>query len=271
MKCTVLTDNIAHGVCLGEWGLSIGIEAGGRRILLDAGASGLFAENADRLGFSLDTVDAAVLSHAHFDHSDGFDTFFARNSTAKLYLRKACAENCFSGRGGLHYIGIRRGFLAEHRDRLVFADGDTELFPGIMLIPHKRPEVAESGIRAMMYTGSEDALVPETFAHEQSLVVETAAGLVIFNSCSHGGADTIIREVAETFPDKHICAMVGGFHLFESDEKTVLAFAERVKATGISRLITGHCTGDEAFALLQSVLGDRVTQTVAGYTFEIGE
>ena len=64
MKITVLTDNIDGANLKGEWGLSHLIEYGNKTVLLDAGLSGLFAENADKLGIDLETVDFAVLSHA---------------------------------------------------------------------------------------------------------------------------------------------------------------------------------------------------------------
>ena len=50
MQATVLTDNIASGELEGEWGLSIYIEYNGKNILLDTGASDLFAKNAKKLG-----------------------------------------------------------------------------------------------------------------------------------------------------------------------------------------------------------------------------
>ena len=64
MRATVLVDNIGNDTIQGEWGLSFYIEYGDRKLLLDAGASGLFAENAQKLGLSLEEVDYAVLSHA---------------------------------------------------------------------------------------------------------------------------------------------------------------------------------------------------------------
>ena len=48
MKITVLTDNKAKESLKGEWGLSLYIEHGGKRLLLDTGASPLFAENAEK-------------------------------------------------------------------------------------------------------------------------------------------------------------------------------------------------------------------------------
>ena len=80
MKVTVLIDNIGNErlprrtgtpPLYSEWGLSFYIEYGERKVLLDAGGSGHFADNADELGTSLAEVDAAVLSHAHYDHADG--------------------------------------------------------------------------------------------------------------------------------------------------------------------------------------------------------
>lgn len=52
----------------------------------------------------------------------------------------------------------------------------------------------------------------DDFSHEQSLVLDTKEGLVIFNSCSHGGADVIIREAEAAFPGKQIYGLIGGFH-----------------------------------------------------------
>ena len=73
MKATVIVDNKKSEDLKGEWGLCIYIEYNGQNILLDAGASDLFAENAARLGMDLKAVDAAVLSHAHYDHANGMD------------------------------------------------------------------------------------------------------------------------------------------------------------------------------------------------------
>jgi 7,8-dihydropterin-6-yl-methyl-4-(beta-D-ribofuranosyl)aminobenzene 5'-phosphate synthase len=47
LEMKVLIDNVAEGSLVGEWGLSIMIDADDMRILLDTGASGLFAQNAD--------------------------------------------------------------------------------------------------------------------------------------------------------------------------------------------------------------------------------
>ena len=72
MHITVLSDNNGTEALAGEWGLSILIEHGGLRILLDAGSSDLALKNAAALGKDLQNLDFAVLSHAHYDHADGF-------------------------------------------------------------------------------------------------------------------------------------------------------------------------------------------------------
>ena len=59
MKATILIDNLTKGTLAAEWGLSIHIEYEGRRILLDTGASGRFADNAGKLGIGNCTGDAA--------------------------------------------------------------------------------------------------------------------------------------------------------------------------------------------------------------------
>ncbi|HQO70467.1 MAG TPA: MBL fold metallo-hydrolase, partial [Clostridia bacterium] len=54
-----------------EHGLSLYIETSGKRILFDSGASGLFMENAIKMGINISDIDYAVISHGHNDHGGG--------------------------------------------------------------------------------------------------------------------------------------------------------------------------------------------------------
>lgn len=270
LTAKVLSDNVAREGLPGEWGLSIYIEYRGRKLLLDTGASGLFLKNAQRLGVDISQVEFGVLSHAHDDHSDGMETFFQNNTKAPFYLRDGAGETCY-GKTLIfsRYIGIRRGTLAAYPDRIRIASGDLEICPGVTLVPHKTPGLEKIGRKAHMYLRVGRRLQPDDFRHEQSLVLDTEKGLVIFNSCSHGGADTIIREVAQTFPGRKIYAIVGGFHLFASSPEEIHTLARGILDTGIEKVVTGHCTGQRAYDLLKQDLGQRLEQLYTGYTMEV--
>ena len=74
MKLTILNDNICSHIIDGltsEWGLSIYIEQQDLRVLFDVAYSGLYADNAKKLGIDLETIDYVVLSHHHDDHTRG--------------------------------------------------------------------------------------------------------------------------------------------------------------------------------------------------------
>lgn len=269
IKAYVLSDNIACGELAGEWGLSIYIEYGERKVLLDAGASGLFVKNARELGLDISAVEAAVLSHAHYDHADGMRAFFKANSRAKFWLRGSAA--CYKkekGRRGYKYIGVSENIMRKYRTRIGFAEGDCEIMPGVTLVPHKTAGLAAVGEKNKMYVRRGRRWFADDFAHEQSLVFDTPDGLVVFNSCSHGGADVVINEISQTFPDKTVKALIGGFHLYDKSEEEVRALAERIKSTGIEKIYTGHCTGQKSFDILQSELGEKAGQLSVGLIME---
>lgn len=269
MKATVLVDNIAAEDIKSEWGLSFFIEYQGHKILLDAGGSELFAENAKKLGLSLAEVEYAALSHAHYDHGNGMIRFFAENDKAKFHLRRGTGENCYGKRWIFRkYIGIPRRVMTDYAQRIELVEGDYPLCPGVTLVPHKTPGLENIGKREAMYLREGRKWYPDDFRHEQSLVFETERGLVIFNSCSHGGADNIIKEVQSTFPGKKIYAIIGGFHLYNKTEEEVLAFARRVQECDVEQIYTGHCTGKKAYGLLQGVLGDKLHQLHSGLVME---
>ncbi|MCD8039585.1 MAG: hypothetical protein LUE96_10950 [Lachnospiraceae bacterium] len=112
----------------------------------------------------------------------------------------------------MHEISVPQN-VAACGNRFIFVDGMREIFPSIFLVPHSTDGLAQIGKKSGLYKKQENQIVPDDFAHEQSLVIETSNGLVIFNSCSHAGAANIIREVREACGQKLVYAYVGGLHM----------------------------------------------------------
>lgn len=264
-KLTVIVDNTPYGNMKGEWGLSILSEYAGKKILVDVGASELFAENMSKLGFDIEDIDYGVLSHAHYDHANGMPRFFKENHKAKFYLRETTGENCYVKKFFFRkYIGIPKNVMTGYADRIEIVSGDYKLFEGAYLIPHKTKGLEAIGKREMMYQKTLRGWKADDFSHEQSLVLDTDKGLVIINCCSHGGAVNIINEVKETFPDKGVYGLIGGFHLYNKSEDEVRQVAKKILKTGIDFVCTGHCTKDKAYNIMKEELGDKLQQLRVG-------
>lgn len=269
-KITVIVDNKSCNDICGEWGLCLLAEYNGKKILLDTGSSNLFLSNMEKLGIDVSDIDHATLSHAHYDHANGFPAFFDNNKKATLYLRESTAADCYAKKFIFRkYIGIPKKMLSEFPDRIKTVSDDYEIMDGAWLIPHKTEGLDSIGKRELMCRKTSGGWMNDDFSHEQSLVLDTDKGLVILNSCSHGGAANIVNEVRSTFPDKKVYGFIGGFHLFNKTDTEVRNFASKIRDTGIEYICTGHCTKDHAYNILREELGNRVCQMHAGYEIVI--
>lgn len=276
MNVTVLMENTApHGCGLTpEHGLSFWIEYEGRRILLDAGSSGAFADNARALGIDLAQAEWAVLSHGHYDHADGLRRFFQLNSRACVCVRPTAGDAYFSrSTGQPRFIGIHRDIWEGERTRFRPVSGPTQLIPGVWLLPetvHGGPFASRE--TSLLRKVGRDEFVPDDFSHEQSLVFQTQRGLVIFNSCSHGGIVNIVQGVRQQLPQQPVYAVVGGLHLYSAKADSglncspdyVRAVADALLEQGVERIYTGHCTGQAALSLLRERLGERLFPLTTG-------
>lgn len=269
MKATVLVDNEANEGLSGEWGLCVYISYQEKIILLDTGSSKLFLTNAQKLNKSIEKVDAAVLSHAHYDHANGMKAFFESNEKASFYLREGAGENCYHKRKIFRvYIGIPKGITKKYAERIKYASGLYRLYDGVYLLGHSAKGLEKIGQREHMYTKIRGRWAPDDFSHEQSLIFDTSDGLVIFNSCSHGGVINIIEETKAAFPDKKIKALIGGFHIFNKPEEEIRQLASKIRETGIESIYTGHCSKEKGYRILHEELGDMVKQFHAGLEIE---
>lgn len=281
MKITVLIENTltektTNTTLKCEHGLSMLIEDKGKQYLLDAGSSGAFFENAALLGISAEKIETAILSHAHYDHADGFTEFFKHNQVATVYAMEQGTRSYYSASGGtMHDIGIREDLLAKYKERFHFIKEQTEIAPGVFLIPHSTAGLSEIGKRMELYRKEKDSYLPDDFSHELSLVLDTEKGLVIFNSCSHGGIINIMEEVKKAFPGKRIYAFLGGLHMKgRKDGEEVCTFrpkevkevTDKLAEHGLQKLYTGHCTGTVGAALLKKYMGNRMELLTTGKT-----
>ncbi len=70
-----------------DCGFSTLVGSGGRTILFDAGTNGeTFCKNVAALGVALKTVDVAILSHNHPDHTAGFRHLLEVNPSVRTFL-----------------------------------------------------------------------------------------------------------------------------------------------------------------------------------------
>ena len=165
MKMVVLVENSSRCRLCAEHGLSVYIEYEGKTYLLDTGATALFAENAKELGVDLSKVDTAFLSHAHYDHSGGFEEFFKKNDKAAVYMQETSAENCFYRTEGKDkYIGIPQHLLENYKERFRPLNAVCEVEKGVWVVPHFTGGLDEMGRRAHMYRKIGEEFIADDFA-----------------------------------------------------------------------------------------------------------
>jgi len=262
MKLITLMENTTGREDLtAEHGLSLYIEACGKKILFDAGQTEAFAENAEKLGVDLQAVDLAILSHGHYDHSGGMLRFLRCNDRARLYVHKTAFEPHLNSTGA--YIGPDQALL--ETGRVVMNPGTMTLAPGLVLTdfadaPRHYP-LDSAGL--MMAQGRD--LLSEDFRHEQYLLIREGERCICISGCSHKG---ILNITKWADPD----VLVGGFHFMNIDpqgpEKSRLDEAARVLLESKAAFYTGHCTGLAPYDYLKRQMGARLHYISTGTVTE---
>lgn len=283
MRVTTLIENSpsqTDPLLAAEWGLSLHVSFGGRSILFDMGGSDAFARNAERLGVDLAAVDAAVLSHHHFDHGGGLRRFFERNGAAMAYRgRRPDGECWFKGDAAAteRYIGLDRTLLKDHAQRFAVIDEPTEILPGVHLFPQIRGTHSRPGGNRNLCLKHAGVFREDDFRHELVMAIRDNEGLVVFTGCSHNGVLNMLDTVTAAFYGVPVKAVVGGLHLVGASPPQILAdspaavvaVGEALLAHPVGVTYTGHCTAAPAFESLKAVMGDRLQPMRTGSRIDL--
>ncbi|MBE5954416.1 MAG: MBL fold metallo-hydrolase [Lachnospiraceae bacterium] len=257
MENTAQADNI-----LSEHGFSLYVETENHKLLIDAGQSPSFAENAKTLGVDLSKVDMAMLSHGHYDHSGGLMRFAQINNIAPIYMQVNAGGEYYHTNDTLEkYIGIDKEILKLPQVKLVDGnmriDQEISMFAGV-----KGRKYFPSGNSELTRKLSDGTFVQDDFSHEQYVVVEEDGKKVLISGCAHNGILNILDEFKKLYgcePDM----VISGFHLMKKtgysgeDVENIKSIAEEL-VTMDTTFYTGHCTGVPAFDIMKEIMGDKL-------------
>jgi len=272
LRITVLADDcVASPHLLAEHGLSILIEAEGRRILFDTGQGKVLRGNANALGVPLSGLDAVVLSHGHYDHTGGLAVLLREHTPAALFLHPAALQPKYakSDAPPPRSIGIpelSRQALSAVDARIVWTRCATRIVPGIWCTG-EIPRLPANEPAGTGFFLDADCREPDPLRDDQAIFIETKLGLVLITGCAHAGIVNTLDHVSALTGRNDIHTLVGGLHLGRASEKQLEASADAIGKRNIRNLAPCHCTGMNAHAHLRAKFQPLVCDVGAGSTF----
>ena len=269
MKLCVLVDNTpdVREDFVAEHGLSIWMEHGGEKWLVDTGLSDAYALNASHLGIDIAEVDYLVLSHGHIDHSGGLETFLLLNNKAKIFLSANIGNNHYysTRHGAKRDISLNHSLIEKYHQRFIFVDKNTKVNSSVNIVVSFLNNNPKPLANNTLFAN--DSL--DDFNHEIAVEVTTDSGIVIVSPCSHNG---VINTIEGCENGMNVSYYIGGTHLvddYESEEE-LLGLATSLKECYPSlTLISGHCTGNNAKKVFHEELNDNFIEFYTGFSLVI--
>lgn len=282
MRITSLVENTSFKGIPVEHGISLYLEMdNGKKILFDMGQGKLFAENAERLGVSIEDVDLAVISHGHYDHGGGLKSFLEINRKSLVYIHKDAFQPHYSLReSGLSYIGLDKSLLGNERIALCNYSAQS-LYPNNGISSNNDYIALSSDIT--LFAGVHgDCCNPignrllfgpnkkenDSFGHEQNMIVFEGENSFLFAGCAHCGIVNIIKKATEIIGHSPTFVFAG-MHLVKSglsdtDENIFINHLGDLLKSYNSKYYTMHCTGSEQFEKLKTNLGEQIEYFACG-------
>ena len=290
LRVTLLLDNERGAPGLrSQWGFSAWVETDGARIILDSGCNDAFWRNARQLSVPLETADAFVLSHGHFDHGGGIHRIVEAAPAARLVLHPGSLAPHFwlCKTGKVDPIGLPDRSLAALRsvaERVTWALGPVEVAPRVWASgPIPRHDALEKAERNFFLDRA--CTMADQVVDEQAMWVETRSGLVVLVGCAHAGIVNTLDYLRWVSADSgsaashelplatdglpRVCAVIGGLHLLHASPARLRATGDALEAAGVRLLAPVHCTGKRGKAHLRERLAEAFVACTTGSVLEL--
>ncbi len=251
IKITTLIENHPHPNIdlFYEHGISMYINAYGKKILFDTGLSGDFIKNAQMLGIDLSDLDVCLISHGHYDHAGGFrklvDNFKVKQVVvgSEFFDQKYKKENDEYHANGVEFD--EEFCRLNGIDCVKIENEDYQIDEKIMVFHHFSKTNDFEEIEPRFYLKENNQFVNDKFHDEIVLGIVSDNGLILLVGCSHIGIVNIVEHI-KTHTRLPIRAIIGGTHLNKASDERIQKTIQHLDQEELALLAASHCTGDKA-------------------------
>ncbi len=249
-------------------------------VLYDAGLSPFgVRDNMRRLQIDPRDIEAAVMSHGHFDHTTGLEGVIEDLGRSGIPM---VLHPDFWNRRRIRLEGTEtielptpsRSYIERMGVQVIEEREPSFLFDSGLLVTGEveRTSGFEQGMdnQQAFKDGAwvDDGLVLD----DQAAVVNVAGkGLVVLTGCGHAGVVNILRHVRRITGIEQVHAVIGGLHLTgKAFEPVIGPTVDAIAELRPALIVPAHCTGWKAQLALAGRLPEAVIPNAVGAVFEIG-
>ena len=283
LKVTVLAeDSVAYeSPYLGQHGISFLISAQRddveRNVLVDVAQNpNALLENMAKMGIAASCIDSVVLTHCHYDHTQGLGKILKEIGKKDLPViaHPDIFRLNFITDPYLRHVGIMDGDKKEEIESaggtLYLTRDSLELMPGLITTGEVERVTDFEEVGIALYTVNEGELQSDPMSDDISLVANVKGkGLVIITGCSHAGIVNITRQALKLTGTDKVHGIMGGFHLIEASDSRIKKTGQAIKEFNPDWVYAGHCTGFRAQVELYSRLKERFSPLHTGMIVEV--
>lgn len=227
------------------------------------------AGNLAALEIAPETADAAILSHGHLGAGGGLLALRPRLVGAKLYARESAFEAHYFKKSRWNYKTVSVPKKAS-REGFLFTKSFLKIDDELALLSNFKPD-KRAATDTRYFADGDKYFVPDTFAHEQALLVTEGGASVLFVGGAHAGLRQMVERAEKTF-SRPVSAVVGALELTDKKGKPLFSrewvrnFAFELGKFTKADFYFACGVGDAVFGVLQGELGGRVRRLNVGET-----
>lgn len=277
-------------MCCAHHGLSLVVTVhfgnDSRSFLFDAGPEEYTVQrNGEKLGVKFGEIDAAMLSHGHWDHGggllaalklmrkDGDDRKIPFHMHPDMFCRRGRQfPNGFvlpfqdvPSKAELNALGADVQCTKEAQtvvDDCYFISGE---------IPRVTP--FEKGLpgHVRKATPESEEWEPDPWIMDERYLAVNVKdkGIIIFSACSHAGIINVLEDAKAQFGDENLYCAMGGFHLSGAEIEPIIPdTVGRMADFDLDVIVPAHCTGYRAVTALVNAFGDKVVPSAVGRLYQ---